>query len=75
MRNKAGAASKAAEDCYSKCVDMSEVRTAYRMAETKERVEDDEEIEETEERNYEVDEDEMSLEQAKRIVQKVKNRK
>ena len=42
MRNKAGATSKMAEKCYSKCVDMSEVRTAYIGTETKE-VENEEE--------------------------------
>jgi hypothetical protein len=68
MRNKAGAMSKAAEECYSKCTDMSEMQSKYKMVEAKEE-ENDEDM------NYEVDEDDMSYEQAKRIVQKTKNRK
>lgn len=75
MRNKAGAISKIAEECYSKCADMSEVRTAFTTAETNEVENEEKEEEEMGAMNYEVDEDEMSLEQAKRIVQKVKNRK
>jgi hypothetical protein len=68
MRNKAGAMSKAAEECYSKCTDMSEVQSKYKVV-------DKDEEENNEDMNYEVDEDEMTLEQAKRIVQKAKNRK
>jgi hypothetical protein len=68
MRNKAGAMSKAAEEFYSKCTEMSEVRSKYKMVETNEEENNDD-------MNYEVDEDEMILEQAKRIVQKTKNRK
>ncbi|UJR16645.1 hypothetical protein I4U23_003545 [Adineta vaga] len=83
MRNKAGATSKVAEECYSKCTDMSEVRSKFKMVEAKEEEEEEEEDnvgaddkeKVNEETNYEVDEDDMSLEQAKRIVQKVKNRK
>ncbi len=69
MRNRTGATSKTAEECYSKCADMSEMVSKFKTAE----IEDEQETKEDE--NYELDEDEMSLEQAKRIVQKAKSRK
>ncbi|CAF3282644.1 unnamed protein product [Rotaria sp. Silwood2] len=69
MRNKAGATSKTAEECYSKCADMSEIASKFKT------VEIEEEEKTREDMNYELDEDDMSLEQAKRIVQKAKSRK
>lgn len=71
MRNKAGATSKKAEECYSKCADMSEMASKFETVE----IEEEDEEEKKEEMNYELNEDDMSLEQAKRIVQKAKNRK
>ena len=74
MRNKAGVISRAAEESYSKCTDMSELREKYRMTAAADN-DDEDDADEEEARTYEVNEDDMSVEQAKRIVQKVKNRK
>ncbi|CAF0756373.1 unnamed protein product [Adineta steineri] len=68
MRNKAGATSKTAEECYSKCIDMSEMQSKLKTLEV-----ENEELKE--DANYELDEEDMNFEQAKRIVQKAKSRK
>jgi hypothetical protein len=67
MKNEAGAPSKAAEECYSKCVDMSDIQQQYTQTQTVSRTK-------PAEMDYKLEEDKtVSLEQAKRIVQKAKN--
>ncbi|UJR20204.1 hypothetical protein I4U23_023335 [Adineta vaga] len=67
MANEAGTPSKVAEECYAKCVDMSDIQQQYQqstptVSTTK-----------STEMNYKLEEEKtVSLEQAKRIVQKAK---
>ena len=68
MRNTLGATSKAVEECYSKCVDMHEMKSKYKMTKVKSE-------EKMEEMDYALKEDNVTLEQAKRLIQKAKNRK
>ena len=68
MQNTRGATSKTAEDCYSKLTNMEEMRSKYKMSMAKA----DEKMDEI---NYALKEDNVTLEQAKRLVQKAKNRK
>ena len=68
LDNKLAASSAAAEECYSKCVDMSEMRSKYKKSEAKLQ-------KKPEEITCELKEDNVTLEQAKRLIQKVKNRK
>ncbi|CAF1291734.1 unnamed protein product [Adineta ricciae] len=68
MRNEAGTPSKAAEECYAKCTDMSDIQQQYQqliptVSHTK-----------AAEMDYKLEENKpVSFEQAKRIVQKAKN--
>ncbi|CAF1078094.1 unnamed protein product [Rotaria sordida] len=67
MKNEAGAPSKVAEECYSKCVGMSDIQQQYKQTQT---------VSHTKpaEMDYKLEEEKtVSLEQAKRIVQKAKN--
>ena len=67
MKNDGGAPSKAAEECYSKCVDMTDIQEQYKQTQT---------IPQTKpaDMDYRLEEEKtISLEQAKRIVQKAKN--
>jgi uncharacterized protein involved in tolerance to divalent cations len=68
MRNTGGATSKIVEECYSKCVDMHEMKSKYKRS--KEKLE-----EKMEEMNYTLKEDNVTVEQTKRLIQKVKNRR
>ncbi|CAF1443781.1 unnamed protein product [Adineta steineri] len=68
MRNKTGATSKTGEECYLKCAAMSEMQSKFKALEV-----ENEELKE--DANYELDEEDMNFEQAKRIVQKAKSRK
>jgi hypothetical protein len=68
MRNTGGATSKIVEECYSKCVDMHEMQSKYKISKEK-----PEQI--MEEMNYALKEDSITVEQAKRLIQKVKNRR
>ncbi|CAF1424956.1 unnamed protein product [Adineta ricciae] len=68
MRNEARTPSKAAEECYAKCTDMSDIQQQYQqsiptVSHTK-----------AAEMDYKLEENKpVSFEQAKRIVQKAKN--
>ena len=65
MQNESGIPSKAAEECYSKCVDMSDMQQQYQQPQTVTTKSTD--------MDYKLEEDKtVSLEQAKRIVQKAK---
>ncbi|CAF1526217.1 unnamed protein product [Rotaria sp. Silwood1] len=67
MKNKAGVTSKEAEEYYSKCVDMSEMKSKYKKTVMDSKVTMDD-------MDYKLDEEEeVSTEQAKRIVQKAKH--
>ena len=67
MKNDAGTPSKAAEECYSNCVDMSDIQEQYKQTQTVSHTK-------TAEMDYTLEEKKtVSLEQAKRIVQKAKN--
>jgi hypothetical protein len=68
MRNTRGATSKTVEGCYSKCVDMHEMQSKYKPA-NKESQEKIDEI------DYTLKDDNVSLEQVKRLIQKAKNRR
>lgn len=68
MRNASGATSKIVEECYSKCNDMNEMQSKYKVSRPKRE-------RKTEESSYTLEEDSVTLEQAKRLVQKAKNRK
>jgi len=68
MLNTLGATSKTVEECYSKCVDMLEMQSKYKMSKAKAG-------QQMEEINYALKEDNVTFEQAKRLIQKVKNRK
>lgn len=68
MRNTRGATSKIVEECYSKCNDMNELQSKYKVSRAK--------LEpKMEEGGYTLEEDTVTLEQAKRLVQKAKNRR
>jgi hypothetical protein len=67
MNNAAGAPSKQAEECYSKCLDMADIQKQYQKTEpfatTK-----------ASDMDYKLQEEQaVTIEQAKRIVQKAKN--
>jgi hypothetical protein len=68
MRNTLGATSMTVEECYSKCDDMHEIQSKYKMSKAK----SNEKMEET---GYTLKEDNVTLEQAKCLIQKAKNRK
>ena len=68
MRNTRGATSEIAEECYSKCIDMREMKSKYKIS----RAKPEPKIEEA---NYTLDEDTVTVEQTKRLIQKVKNRR
>jgi hypothetical protein len=68
MRNTLGATSKTVEECYSKCDDMHEMQSKYKISKAKSN-------EKMEEMDYTLKEDNVTLEQAKRLIQKAKNRK
>lgn len=67
MKNEAGVPSKAAEECYSKCVDMSDIQQQYKQIQTVSHTK-------STDMDYKLEEEKaVSLEQAKRIVQKAKS--
>jgi hypothetical protein len=67
MKNEAGVPSKQAEECYSKCVDMSDMQKQYQKTEPVSNTK-------TADMDYALEEEKpLSLEQAKRVVQKAKN--
>ena len=67
MHNDAGTPSKEVEECYSKCSDMSDIQKKYKKV-------DKVPTTTTAETNYKLEQDTtVSLDQAKRIVQKAKN--
>jgi hypothetical protein len=67
LKNEAGTPSKVAEECYSKCVDMSDIQKQYQKTETVTNTN-------TAQLDYGLEESKtVSIEQAKRIVQKAKN--
>jgi hypothetical protein len=68
MRNTLGPTSKTVEDSYSKCVDMHEMQSKYKRSTEKSE-------QKMEEMNYTLKEDNVTFEQAKRLIQKMKNRK
>lgn len=68
MCNTFGATTKSVEECYSKCTDMPEIQSKYKMTKAKLR-------KETEEMSYALEEDHVTLEHAKHLIQKVKNRR
>ena len=67
MKNEAGVPSRVAEDCYAKCVDMSDIQNQYKQTKTLPTTQ-------ATEMDYSLEEGKtVSLQQAKRIVQKAKN--
>lgn len=70
MRNTRGATSKIVEESYSKCNDMNEMKSKYKISRAKSTSEP-----KAEESSYVLEDDRVTLEQTKRLVQKAKNRK
>lgn len=70
MRNTRGATSKIVEESYSKCNDMNEIKSKYKISRAKSTSEP-----KAEESSYVLEDDRVTLEQTKRLVQKAKNRK
>ena len=67
MKNEGGIPSREAEECYAKCIDMSDMQKQYKQTEVVT-------SKKTAEMDYSLEEQTtLSLEQAKRIVQKAKN--
>ena len=67
MKNEAGMPSRIAEECYAKCVDMSDMQNQYKQTMTLPTTQ-------TTAMDYSLEEGKtVSLEQAKRIVQRAKN--
>lgn len=68
MRNTRGATSKIVEESYSKCNDMNEMKSKYKISRAKSESK-------AEESSYVLEDDHVTLEQTKRLVQKAKNRR
>jgi hypothetical protein len=67
MNNAAGAPSKQAEECYSKCLDMADIQKQYQKTEPVATTK-------ASDMDYKLQEEQaVTIEQAKRIVQKAKN--
>ncbi|CAF1496034.1 unnamed protein product, partial [Rotaria sordida] len=68
MHNTFGVTSNLVEEYYSKCVDMHQMKSIYKMTKTTQENKMDE-------ISYALKEDNVTVEQTKRLIQKVKNRK
>ncbi|CAF3878588.1 unnamed protein product [Rotaria sp. Silwood1] len=68
MHNTFGVTSYLVEEYYSKCVDMHQMKSIYKMTKTTQENKMDE-------ISYVLKEDNVTVEQTKRLIQKVKNRK
>ncbi|CAF0999387.1 unnamed protein product [Rotaria sp. Silwood1] len=67
MKNEAGVPSKEAEECYAKCIDMADIQSKYKKTEPTSNTN-------VAAMDYSLQEEEsVTIEQAKRILQKAKN--